>query len=64
MAERVGRLPQTHPAGFITPLAFGRFVRPSVFAQPGAVEGEKADFARRPNATTTPRYRAIFFSRA
>ena len=61
MAERVGRLPQRYPAGFITRLAFGRFVRPSVFAQPASVESR---FARRPNATTTPLSRAIFFSRA
>jgi hypothetical protein len=35
-------LPQPYPDGFITRLAFGRFVRPSVFAQPGASRA-KAD---------------------
>jgi hypothetical protein len=52
MAERV-HLPQPYPASFITRLDFGRFVRPSAFAQPGAIEGERR-FARRRRVLFVP----------
>jgi hypothetical protein len=52
MAERV-QLPQPYPASFITRLDFGRFVRPSAFAQPGAIEGERR-FARRRRVLFVP----------